>query len=56
MFGAFLAVGTFIAAFVRAYYPKLALMSLYLTIFIDIFCVSPSPLFRFVSSPHRLRL
>ncbi|KZT34658.1 hypothetical protein SISSUDRAFT_1052456 [Sistotremastrum suecicum HHB10207 ss-3] len=46
MFGAFLAVGTFIAAFVRAYYPKLALMSLYLTIFIDIFC-SYGPLFPF---------
>ncbi|KZT31456.1 hypothetical protein SISSUDRAFT_1038424 [Sistotremastrum suecicum HHB10207 ss-3] len=46
MFGAFLAIGTFIAAFVRAYYPKLALMSLYLTTFIDIFC-SYGPLFPF---------
>ncbi|KZT41392.1 hypothetical protein SISSUDRAFT_305773 [Sistotremastrum suecicum HHB10207 ss-3] len=52
MFGLFLAIGTAFAACLRAYYPNLAFMSLFLTIFIDIF-TAYGPLFPI---PHYLLL
>ncbi|TBU59289.1 hypothetical protein BD310DRAFT_976680 [Dichomitus squalens] len=46
IFGVFLGVGTFFLALIRAYVPKLTLMSVFGTIAIDIFC-SYGPLFPF---------
>ncbi|KAL4246747.1 hypothetical protein ABKN59_009080 [Abortiporus biennis] len=46
VFGCFLGFGTFIFALVRAYAPKLTLLSIFGTIAIDIFC-SYGPLFPF---------
>ncbi|KAI1798167.1 hypothetical protein LXA43DRAFT_979068 [Ganoderma leucocontextum] len=46
VFGVFLAFGTFLFALIRAYAPKLTLMSVFGTIAIDIFC-SYGPLFPF---------
>lgn len=46
VFGCFLGVGTFFFAFIRAYAPKLTLMSVFGTIALDIFC-SYGPLFPF---------
>lgn len=40
MYGVFLGFGAFIFALMRAYAPKLALMSIFGTIAIDIYCVS----------------
>ncbi|KAI0339296.1 hypothetical protein BDW22DRAFT_1409168 [Trametopsis cervina] len=46
IYGVFLGVGIFIFAFIRAYAPKLTLMSVFGTIAIDIYC-SYGPLFPF---------
>ncbi|KAM5537128.1 hypothetical protein V8D89_009274 [Ganoderma adspersum] len=46
VFGVFLAFGTFVFALIRAYAPRLTLMSVFGTIAIDIFC-SYGPLFPF---------
>ncbi|CCM03466.1 uncharacterized protein FIBRA_05599 [Fibroporia radiculosa] len=46
MFGAFLAVASFIFALIRAYMPRLLIMSIFGTIAVDIFC-SYGPLFPF---------
>ena len=42
VFGVFLAFGTFLFALIRAYAPRLTLMSVFGTIAIDIFCVRSS--------------
>jgi hypothetical protein len=44
VFGAFLAIGTFFFAIIRAYYKPLILLSIFGTIAMDIFCVRCIPL------------
>ena len=44
VFGAFLAIGTFVFAFIRAYYKPLVFLSIFGTIAMDIFCVRLVPL------------